>query len=155
MTDRHPQEYNLSRQREAFGAIESEWQARAITRHEAWREMGICLNSFYAWRSGSRSPALRNMVKIADAFGFQVIMRRGATEYDLADQVAAMVALNAERRAIAMSLADMEERSGVSANTFYAWLSGSRSPALFNLVAISQTFGFEVIMRGKPNAPGV
>lgn len=72
--------------------------------------------------------------------------------YDLKDTTAAMLALDKERLAKGMSLADMEEKSGISLNSFYAWRSKSRTPALCNIVALSQTFGFEVIMRRRINA---
>jgi DNA-binding phage protein len=67
-------------------------------------------------------------------------------EYNLADQKAAMDALYQERIALGMSLGDMEEKSGVSVNSFYYWKSAKRSPQLANLVALAQTLGFEVMM---------
>ena len=70
-------------------------------------------------------------------------------EYNLRDQREAMAALDAERRSQKMSLGDMEDRSGVAFNSVYAWRSGSRSPTLVNMVAIAETFGFEVVMRRK------
>jgi predicted transcriptional regulator len=72
-----------------------------------------------------------------------------ADEYNLRDQRAAMAALDAERRRSGMSLGDMEEKSGVSVNSVYAWRSCARSPTLCNAVAIAETFGFEIIMRRK------
>ncbi|TCM71909.1 helix-turn-helix transcriptional regulator [Rhizobium sp. BK068] len=67
-------------------------------------------------------------------------------EYDLADQRTAMNALSRERVLLGMELGDMEEKSGVSVNSFYAWRSAGRSPQLANLVAVAQTLGFEIVM---------
>lgn len=77
-------------------------------------------------------------------------MSSAINEYNMADQRAAMAALDEERRSRGMSLGDMEERSGVSVNSVYAWRSCARSPTLCNAVAIAETFGFEIIMRRKP-----
>lgn len=74
---------------------------------------------------------------------------QGDDEYNLRDQKTAMAALDRERKARRMSLGDMEERSGVSVNSVYAWRSCSRSPTLCNAVAIAETFGFEIVMRRK------
>lgn len=71
-------------------------------------------------------------------------------EFNLRDQqVAAILHLNEERQRQAMSLGDMEERSGVSIGSVYAWRSGKRSPQMHMLVALAETFGFEVVMRKK------
>ena len=70
-------------------------------------------------------------------------------EYNLRNQSAAMAVLNEERKRLGMSLGDMEEKSGVSVNSVYAWRSCARSPTLCNAVAIAETFGFEIIMRRK------
>lgn len=71
------------------------------------------------------------------------------SEYNLADQRSAMDALYHERIALGMPLGDMEEKSGVSVNSFYHWKSVKRSPQLANLVALAQTLGFEIVMIGK------
>ncbi len=70
-------------------------------------------------------------------------------EYNLRDQRAAMAALDDERRTRGMSLAEMEDRSGVSVNSVYAWRSCARSPTLFNVVALAETLGFEIVMRRR------
>lgn len=70
-------------------------------------------------------------------------------EFDLNQQRRAMSALHAERRRIAMSIADMEQKSGVSMNSFYAWHGGQREPTLGCLVAVAQTLGFDIIMRRR------
>ncbi|XUY27602.1 helix-turn-helix domain-containing protein [Agrobacterium sp. rho-8.1] len=70
-------------------------------------------------------------------------------EYNLSDQRTAMAALDRERVTHGMSLGDMEEKSGVSVNSVYAWRNCQRSPHLCNIVAIAETFGFEVVMRRK------
>lgn len=70
-------------------------------------------------------------------------------EFDLTNQRKAMAALDAERKRKRMFVADMEDKSGVSANTFYAWRGGMREPTLGHLVALAQTLGFDVIMRRR------
>lgn len=72
-------------------------------------------------------------------------------EFNLKDQQRAMAVLDSERKRLFMSLLDMEERSGVSVNSFWHWVRLRRSPSLFNLIAVAETFGFEVIMRRKEN----
>ncbi|WP_025662605.1 helix-turn-helix transcriptional regulator [Rhizobium sp. IBUN] len=71
------------------------------------------------------------------------------SEWNLLDQVGAMRAISRERKALGMSLWDVEERSGVSLNSAYYWLAGNRHPAISNLVALAETVGFEVVMRSK------
>ncbi|MER9706084.1 hypothetical protein NKJ10_17815 [Mesorhizobium sp. M0204] len=70
-------------------------------------------------------------------------------EFDLCNQRRAMAALNAERKRIGMPIVVMEDTSGVSMNSFYAWNGGSREPTLGCLVAVAQTLGFDVIMRRR------
>lgn len=145
-------EFNLMRQREAFEAIEETRKALGISLSRAWKHHGICINSLYAWRSGHRTPSLQKVIKVAETFGFEVVMTRGAEVYNMNDTPTAMLALDSKRQAAGISLAEMEEKSGVSINSFYAWRSNARSPSLCNIVAFSQTFGFEVIMRRKADA---
>lgn len=71
------------------------------------------------------------------------------SEYNLKDQGAVMAAIYAERDRLGVSLGDMEQRSGVSVNSVYAWRKCQRSPTLCNMVAIAETFGYEIIMRRK------
>ncbi len=70
-------------------------------------------------------------------------------EYNMRDQRTALAALDAERYRQKMSLGDMESRSGVSVNSVYSWRACIRSPTLGNLVALAETFGFEIIMRRR------
>ena len=70
-------------------------------------------------------------------------------EFNLSNQRAAFVALEAERRSLGMSLKQMEELSGVSVNSVYAWRSCARSPTIDNAVKIAETFGYEIILRRK------
>lgn len=72
-----------------------------------------------------------------------------ATELDLSDQVAALTFLHQIRVDLGMSLGDMEDKSGISITSFYVWKSGARSPQLANLVALSQTLGFDVMASGR------
>lgn len=73
-------------------------------------------------------------------------------QYNLSDQRTAFAALEAERCRMGMSILDMEHRSGVSATSVYTWRKCARSPTLFNVVTIAETFGFDVIMRRKKTA---
>lgn len=77
-------------------------------------------------------------------------MTNKLVEYDALSQRSIMTAINDERQRRGMSLASMEEKSGVSANSFYAWLNCKRSPSLVNIVALAQTFGFIIILRKDP-----
>lgn len=71
-------------------------------------------------------------------------------EIDLCrNESAAYVAMNAARVRKGMSYLDMEEKSGVSVNSFWHYLRGKRSPTLANLIAIAETCGYEVIMRKR------
>ncbi|ESZ63744.1 hypothetical protein NL532_31950 [Mesorhizobium sp. C120A] len=70
-------------------------------------------------------------------------------EFDLSQQRRAMFALQHERRRIAMPISDMELKSGVAMNSFYAWHGGLREPTLGCLVAVAQTLGFDIIMRRR------
>ncbi|RWC07552.1 MAG: XRE family transcriptional regulator [Mesorhizobium sp.] len=71
-------------------------------------------------------------------------------EYDLTDQRTAMAALKAERERIGMSIVTMEEKSGVSMNSLYAWRQGVRQPSLGCLVALAQTLGFDILLVRRP-----
>lgn len=73
-------------------------------------------------------------------------------EFNLCDQQNAMKVLAEERVRIGMSLGDLEEKSGVSTNSFYAWQSKARAPQLPLLVALAQTLGFDVILRRRNRA---
>lgn len=75
----------------------------------------------------------------------------GPQEFNMSDQKTALAVLNEERLRLGMSLGEMEDRSGVSVNSVYAWRSCVRSPTLVNIVAVAETFGFEVIMRRREN----
>ncbi|QKC89951.1 hypothetical protein EB230_17220 [Mesorhizobium sp. NZP2234] len=70
-------------------------------------------------------------------------------EFDLNQQRRAMAALNAERKRLGMPIFQMEDTSGVSMNSFYAWQGGLREPTLGCLVAVAQTLGFDVVMRRR------
>lgn len=72
-----------------------------------------------------------------------------ADEFNLRDQVPAILALNEERQRLGMSLGDMEDKSGVSVGSVYAWRGGNRSPQVHMLIALAETLGFEVVMRRK------
>lgn len=70
-------------------------------------------------------------------------------ETNLNNQRSTLVRLDDERKAIGMYIFDMEDRSGVSVNSFYAWKRGDRHPTIGFLVAVAETLGFEIIMRPR------
>ncbi len=70
-------------------------------------------------------------------------------EFNLRDQVPAIIELYAERARKGLSLGDLEDRSGVSLGSMYAWRSGKRSPQTHMIVALAETLGFEIVMRRK------
>jgi hypothetical protein len=70
-------------------------------------------------------------------------------EYNMRDVPKAMEALYSSRRDCGMTVWKFEEKSGVSYNAGHAWRNGDRYPQLSNLVAVSQTLGFDIIMRSK------
>lgn len=74
-------------------------------------------------------------------------------EFNLCDQKQAMAALAMEREARGISLGDLEEKSGVSTNSFYAWRTGYRAPQLPLLVALAGALGGEVILRLPKREP--
>ncbi|MER9505991.1 helix-turn-helix transcriptional regulator [Mesorhizobium sp. M0579] len=145
-------EFDLNRQRHAMAGLDAERKRLAMPVAEMENRSGVSMNSFFSWRSVSREPTLGCLVCISQTLGFDVIMRRrkpGAADLNLDDLGAALAALDAERKRRKMRLGDMEEKSGVSANTFLAWKSGSRKPTLGCLVAIAQTLGFDVILKRR------
>ncbi len=68
-------------------------------------------------------------------------------EYELTNFKYGMQALVDERKRREIRLIDLEEWSGVSMNSLYAWTSGVRSPTLVHLCALAKPLGFEVILR--------
>ncbi|NTE55079.1 helix-turn-helix transcriptional regulator [Agrobacterium tumefaciens] len=140
--------YDLTDPRDAFDAIEAERRARRLGINSI-RAAGVALNSWFSWRKMVRSPMVSNLVLLASAFGFAIVVTKNGAEFSLSDQPAAISAFDAERKILGMSLGEMEDRSGVSVNSFYYWKSGKRSPQLVNLVALAQTLGFEVMMVRK------
>lgn len=75
------------------------------------------------------------------------------TEYVTEGQCDLMAILAAERKAQGIHLNDLEEKSGVSVNSFYAWRKLVRSPQMHLLVAVAETLGFDVfVIRAEPKA---
>lgn len=70
-------------------------------------------------------------------------------EFNLKDQRQGIAALFQERVAAGLSLDDWEGKSGVSMNSAYAWRLGDRAPLLFNIVALAEAVGFELILRKR------
>lgn len=68
--------FNLSNQREAFIALEEERHRLGMSLTQMVKRSGVSANSVYAWRSCARSPTIDNVVKIAEAFGYEIILRR-------------------------------------------------------------------------------
>lgn len=71
-------------------------------------------------------------------------------EINMNCQVDAVKRLDKERKEIGMSIYDMETKSGVSINSFYAWKRNVRSASVPNIVAVAESLGFEIVMRKKP-----
>lgn len=71
-------------------------------------------------------------------------------EINMNCQVNAVRRLDVERKHVGMSIYDMENKSGVSINSFYAWKRNVRSASVPNIVAVAESLGFEIIMRKKP-----
>lgn len=69
-------EINLADQRAAFKHLEAERRRVGMQLAEMHEASGVSVNSVYAWRSCARSPTVDNMCKIAEAFGYEVVMRR-------------------------------------------------------------------------------
>ncbi|PYE31211.1 hypothetical protein C8J37_1128 [Rhizobium sp. PP-WC-1G-195] len=46
-----------------------------------------------------------------------------------------------------MSTKDIKRLSGVSINSFYAWLNEERDPTMGLLVNLAEAVGFEIVMR--------
>jgi transcriptional regulator with XRE-family HTH domain len=143
-------EVNLRRQAEAMAAIDAERKARGMSMSQMAREARLSSNSYSEWLARKRDPSLSKLVQLARVFGFDVVMRRADFETDMQDVPAAINIIAAARKSRQWSLSDMEERSGISLNSFYGWRKCQRDPALSNFVALAETFGFEVVMRGRP-----
>ena len=143
-------EVNLRRQVEAMATIDAERRARGMSMSQMSKEARLSIDSYTAWLARERDPSLSKLVRLAAAFGFEVVMRGNQQEINLRDIPAAIIAIGMQRIARAWSLYDMEERSGISLNSFYGWRKSQREPGMSNFVALAETFGFEVVMRGGP-----
>ncbi|WP_131821074.1 hypothetical protein [Ensifer sp. LCM 4579] len=149
---------NLSDQRHAMALLDAMRTERKISLSGLRSYSEVAPNSFIKWRDGSRSPSLSSFIRLAESFGFEILMVRrasgsGEERYELRDQSGALNVLESERCARRMSFGEMEAKSGISTTAFYAWRSCERSPLLCNAVAIAETFGFRIIMRRKVAAP--
>ncbi|MGZ2374915.1 DNA-binding phage protein [Sinorhizobium medicae] len=150
---------NLSDQRYAMALLDAMRTERKISLSGLRSYSEVAPNSFIKWRDGSRSPSLSSFIRLAESFGFEILMVRrasgddGEERYELRDQSGALNVLESERCARRMSFGEMEAKSGISTTAFYAWRSCERSPLLCNAVAIAETFGFRIIMRRKSTAP--
>lgn len=117
---------------------------------EMEQKSGVSYNAGVAWRSGKRFPQLSNLVAMAQIFGFSIIMRskaREGDEHDLSCVRSAIRAIDEARRTLGMSTKDIKRLSGVSINSFYAWLNEERDPTMGLLVNLAEAVGFEIVMR--------
>jgi transcriptional regulator with XRE-family HTH domain len=74
-------------------------------------------------------------------------------EFELTNYQPAMEALLEERIRRNIRLFELEEHSGVSMNSLYAWSVGARSPTLVHLCALATSLGFEVVLRRCADTP--
>lgn len=71
-------------------------------------------------------------------------------EFNMSHQVAeAMAHIDKERRNLNISLLEVQERSGISVNSTYAWRGQMRSPTIEKLIPYIELFGFELVLRRK------
>ncbi|MEJ8310104.1 helix-turn-helix domain-containing protein [Agrobacterium larrymoorei] len=75
-----PDEFDMCNQRAAFEFLESERQRLGMSLDEMEKRSGVSINSTYSWRNCSRSPTIQNLVKIAECFGFEIILRKKSSE---------------------------------------------------------------------------
>lgn len=148
-------EINLRRQGEAMSAIDKMRTDLGMSLTETARLGRVAAASYVQWSARSRDPGLSRFVRLAKAFGFEVVMTGHDVEFDLLDVPAAMNAIALQRKARGWVLAEMADRSGVSVNCFYYWRSMKRDPSLSNFIALAETFGFTVIMRRREDALAV
>ncbi len=72
-------------------------------------------------------------------------------ELNLSRQVDALRVIDARRRAMGMSVEDLEARSGVSVSSFYSYMAPvhRRNPGLGNIIALAESVGLEVVMQPR------
>jgi hypothetical protein len=71
-----PEEFDLNDQRAAFVFLEEERRRLGMSLTQMEARSGVSVNSTYSWRNCERSPTIQNMVKIADCFDFEIILRK-------------------------------------------------------------------------------
>ncbi len=75
-------EISLTDQRVGIAALDEERRAIGMSLRVFADAAGVSISAFYEWRSGAKSPALRNVVAMADALGFEVVLRRKVAAMD-------------------------------------------------------------------------
>lgn len=71
------------------------------------------------------------------------------TEVDLMDQPAAMALLHQRRGDLGLTLVEMERASGVPIGTYQHWRRNTRTPRWSKFVALAESLGFSITMRGN------
>jgi DNA-binding phage protein len=61
--------------------LDAELRRRGMSLVQACKIAGISVNSAYAWNKEERSPTISTLVRFADAFGFQIVMRKSKTQH--------------------------------------------------------------------------
>ncbi|SHL71614.1 hypothetical protein SAMN05444389_1014 [Paracoccus solventivorans] len=74
-----PREISLTDQRGAMAALFAEKDRAGLTVFDLEVKSGISAKAAYSWRAGRQSPALANLVALAQALGFEIILRRAKT----------------------------------------------------------------------------
>lgn len=140
----------LSNQRAFMPLIESMRMKTGITHREMCERATLSSNSVYVWNQCRRDPRLSKLIGLVAVLGYDVVLRGSdGLETNLRDLPAAIYRIDAVRKARGICLGEMEDRSGVSLSSFYSWRSDKRDPNLANLVALAETFGFEVVMQER------
>jgi transcriptional regulator with XRE-family HTH domain len=111
---------------------------------------GVSRSSWHGWRSGAREPSIALLLCVAQALGFDIIVRVNGAEIVVQD-VPALVSgrFDARRRKLVLTLPALAAKSGVSAACWSAVALGKQSPRLSSFVALANALGFDVLMRQR------
>ena len=71
-------EINLNRQVDALRAIDARRRRLGMSVYDMEAASGVSVSSFYAYfsKNGRRNPSVSNIIALAEAVGFEVVMRR-------------------------------------------------------------------------------
>lgn len=75
----------LADQIAAFAVLDEERRCRGMSLDAVASSAGVSVSGWCAWRSGDKSPAIRHLVDLADALGFEIVMRRKKTRRRMRD----------------------------------------------------------------------